>query len=405
MVTQRLYYKDAYRIEFDANVLRSMPGHKGTTGIILDRTCFYPTSGGQPCDTGTLDSQPVFDVLEQDGEIVHWIAGKLQSTSVHGRINWPRRFDHMQQHTGQHILSQAFLRVLKAQTVSFRIGEESSTIDLNRATLEASEAEAVQDLANEIVFADRVVVAKFVTPEELSALELRKSPAVEKDIRIVQIEGFDGSPCGGTHCSRTGQIGPIAIRKYERRSQETRVEFLCGWRALRDHRWKTRVINELALAFSVKDMELSEAVFRLMQEATENRRELHRLRDELLHLEAAKLLGKATPWKDTRVVLRAFDEREPQQVRKLASFAVECEKAIALLGISGTRARLIFACSKDSPVDVAILLKETCLHFGGNGGGQPRLAQGGGFPGDKVGEALEWAYQTLTAKRKGKNNA
>ncbi len=395
MVTKRLYYDDAYRTEFDATVLRSIAGKKGTTGIILDRTCFYPTSGGQPNDKGMLADQPVFDVTEQDGEIIHWIAGALDSPSVHGRVNWPRRFDHMQQHTGQHILSQAFLRTLEAQTVSFHLGEESSTIDLELASLEPSQAEAVANLANEIVISDRSVVAQFVTPDGLAALDLRKGPTVEKDIRIVQVEGFDASPCGGTHVSRTGEVGLIAVRKWERRGKETRVEFLCGWRALRDYQWKTSAVNELALAFSVKDRELPESVLRLVEEATQNRRELNHLRDQLLEGEATELLSQASLWKGMRVVVRAFEEREPQQVRKLASLLVENAHAIALLGVSGAKGHLVFGRSGDASADMANLLRKTCQRFGGGGGGQPHLAQGGGLSGDQVGEALQWAYQAL----------
>jgi alanyl-tRNA synthetase len=396
MVTQRLYYDDAYRIEFDASVLRSIAGKKGTTGIILDRTCFYPSSGGQPNDKGMLADQHVFDVTEQDGEIIHWIAGTLGVPSVHGRINWLRRFDHMQQHTGQHILSQAFLRTLKAQTVSFHLGEESSTIDLDLASLEPSQAESVADLANEIVFGDRPILARFVTAEDLAALDLRKVPSVEKDIRIVQVEGFDASPCGGTHVSRTGEVGPIAIRKWERRGQETRVEFLCGWRALRDYHWKTAAINDLALAFSVKDRELLDAILRLMEEAAENRRELHHLRDKLLEIEAGELLGQARLWNGIRVVMHAFEERPPQQVRKLASLLVKSDRTIALLGISGEKGHLVLSRSDDVSADLADLLRKTCQRFGGGGGGQPHLAQGGGFRGDQVSEALQWAYQALT---------
>jgi len=394
-MTLRLYYEDAYRTEFDAQIVRTVADKKGTTGIILNQTCFYPTSGGQPCDHGMLDSQPVFDVVEEDGEIVHWIAGALPGPSVHGRITWPRRFDHMQQHTGQHILSQAFLKLLDAQTVSFHLSEEISTIDLDRATLEAEEAEQVEDLANEIVFANRPVLTYFVSPEQVAALGLRKAPTVETNIRIVEVEGFDRSPCGGTHCSRTGEVGAIAIRKWERRGQETRVEFVCGWRALRDYRWKTATVNELALAFSVKDRELAAAVLRLMQEASENRRELHRLQEELLAAEAARLLAEARQWNDMAIVLRSFPEREPQEVRKLASLLTVGQRTIALLGISGKQARLVFARSQDLSVDMAALIKQTCATFGGSGGGQAHIAQGGGFAGERVNEALEWAYQSL----------
>jgi alanyl-tRNA synthetase len=398
MVTQRLYYEDAYRTEFEAKVVASMPGKEGTARIILDRTCFYPTSGGQPNDKGTLDSQPVFDVSEQDGEIVHYISGQLHSTAVQGRVNWPRRFDHMQQHTGQHVLSQAFLRELNAQTVSFHLGEETSTIDLDRPTLELAECEAAENLANEVVFANRPVIARLVTRDELRAFDLRKLPTVQKDIRIVNVEGFEASPCGGTHVSRTGEVGHLAIRKWERRGQEMRVEFVCGWRSIRDYRWKTSAINELALAFSVKDQELSEAVLRLIQEATDTRRELHHLHDQLLAYEAAKLLDEAGTWNEVRVIVRSFEDRDAQEVRKLAAMLAENPKTIALLAASGAQARLVFGRSDDLSIDVAALLKQTCQQFGGGGGGQSHLAQGGGFPGDKVGQALGWAYQILTAR-------
>jgi alanyl-tRNA synthetase len=340
----------------------------------------------------------VVDVVEQEGEIVHHVAGELVGPTVHGQILWPRRFDHMQQHTGQHILSQAFLQKLGAQTVSFHLGEESSTIDLDRATLEPAQVEAVEDLANEVVFGDRPVVIRFLRRDELSGLDLRKDPTITGDIRIVQVEGFDRSACGGTHCARTGEVGPVAIRKWERRGQETRVEFLCGWRAQRDYRWKTATVNELALAFSVKDRELAGAVQRLLQEAEDHRRQLSHLQDQMLEVEAPRLLSQALVWNEKRVVVHAFADREMPQVRKLAALLAETPQTIALLGIPGAQARLVFARSADVASDMSALLKKTCQAFGGNGGGQPQQAQGGGFPGDKVGEALQWAFHTLTAQ-------
>jgi len=395
-VTIRLYYEDAYRTEFDAQVLRSVPGDRDTTGVILDRTCFYPASGGQPCDHGTLDGESVFDVSEEDGDIIHWIAGKLGAPSFHGRITWPRRFDHMQQHTGQHILSQAFLKLLGAQTVGFHLGEESSTIDIDHPISDIAEAEAVEDLANGIVFENRPVLTQFVEPSELAKFRLRKPPSVQHQIRIVEIEGFDCSACGGTHCTRTGEVGPIAIRKWEQRGQETRIEFLCGWRALHDYHWKTATVNELALTFSVKDKELPIAVHRLIQQASDHRRTVKHLQDKLFAAEAARMLGEAPLWDDTRIVVRAFAGRDPQEIRRLARLLTEGQKTIALLGVSGKQARLFFACTDDLAIDLADLLKNTCVSFGGGGGGQPRLAQGGGFPGEKVSEALDFAYHALT---------
>lgn len=394
-MTIRLYYEDSFCTEFDARIVGSVEGKKGTVGVLLDRTCFYPTSGGQPCDHGMLDDQPVFDVTEQDGQVIHWVAGRVSGPVVHGRILWPRRFDHMQQHTGQHILSQTFLRLLDAQTVSFHLGEEACTIDLDRAVLEAGEAERAEDWANEIVFADRPVLTRFITPGEIPALGLRKPPVVQTDIRIVEIEGFDRSPCGGTHCTRTGQVGPIAIRKWERRGQETRVEFLCGWRAVRDYRWKTATVNALALAFSVKDREMAEAVQRLIEEAADSRRQLQRLREELLTMEAARLLAAATVEKGIRIISQVFAEREVPEVRKLASLLVVEPRTVALLGIAGEQARLVFARSADVPTDMAALLKQACQAFGGSGGGQPHLAQGGGLPGDRIEAVLDMARRML----------
>jgi alanyl-tRNA synthetase len=395
-MTIHLYYDDPYRTEFDAQIVRWVEGEKGAVGVILDRTCFYPTSGGQPCDEGTLDGQAVLDVTEDQGDVVHWLAGRLTGPSTHGCIDWPRRFDHMQQHTGQHILSQAFEQLLDAQTVSFHLGAEVCTIDLDRSTLEAAEAERVEDRANEVVFADRPVLTRIVDAEEIASLKLRKAPTVLTNIRIVEVEGFDRSPCGGTHCARTGQVGPIAIRKWERRGQETRIEFVCGWRAVRDYRWKTATVNELALAFSVKDRELAAAVQRLMQEAADSRHELQRSREELLTTEAANLLAAATAWHNVRIVCKAFAERDMAEVRKLAALLVAEPRTIALLGIGGQQARLVFARSTDVPGDLAALLRKTCQAFSGSGGGQPHLAQGGGFPGEKLSAALDLAYQALT---------
>ena len=398
-MTERLYYRDSYCTEFDASLIRRLPGDNGATGVVLDRTCFYPTSGGQPCDLGTLNGIPVHDVTEQDDDIVHWVQGEVQGPRVHGVIAWPRRFDHMQQHSGQHILSEAFLKRLGAQTTSFHLGAESCTIDLERANLEASQASEIEDLANEAVFGNRPITARFVRPEELVAMELRKLPAVTSDIRIVEVEGFDRSPCGGTHCSRAGEVGPIAILKWERRGQEVRVEFVCGWRAVRDYRWKTASVNALAQALSVKDRELADAVRRTLDECAGDRRELHRLKEEMLAVEAERYLATSPLWNDVRLVVRSFESRDPLEVRGLALCLSRAQKAVALFGAGGTQARLFFARSEDVQADMAALLRKTCQAFGGSGGGQPHLAQGGGMPGERVNEALHYAEQALRAER------
>jgi alanyl-tRNA synthetase len=254
----------------------------------------------------------------------------------------------------------------------------------------------VEDRANQIIFEDRAVTARIVDPEDVPTLGLRKAPTVSSNIRIIEVEGFDRSPCGGTHCARSGEVGTIALRKVERRGEETRVEFVCGWRALHDHRWKTSTINELGLGFSVKDREVGAAVQRLITDATENRRDLQQLRSEMLPAEAQRLLASARPWREMRVVVQSFAEREVQELRRLATLLTSASGVIALLGTNGQQGRLVFVRSRDVAADMAALLSKTCQSLGGKGGGQSDQAQGGGFPGERVAEALELAYRTLT---------
>jgi alanyl-tRNA synthetase len=394
-MTERLYYLDSYRLEFEARVVERV-GVGAKPGVILESTYFYPTSGGQPHDEGSLNGVPVIDVFErEDKAIVHVLTMELKGGLVHGVIDWGRRFDHMQQHTGQHILSQAFLQLFRAETIGFHLGKEASTIDVDKAPLAASQLDRVEDLANEIVFADRPVKACLITETELAGLPLRKLPVVEKPIRIVEVEGFDYSPCGGTHCRRTGEIGLIKITKVERRGQETRIEFLCGSRALADYRAKNRTVNELANQFSVGAWELAEAVERLGEEVKVIRRELNAARNRLLDYEAAELLAEAEQHGDVRVVRKVFTDREGEEVRRLALRLMESEGSVALLGLAGEKAQLVFACSGDLPYDMNDLLKKACEIVGGGGGGRRRFAQGGGPDGSKVGEALEMACERL----------
>ena len=396
-MTERLYYLDPYRLEFEARVAERMSvGAK--PGVVLGSTCFYPTSGGQPRDEGHLNGVPVTNVFErEDKAIVHVLATELKGGLAHGVIDWERRFDHMQQHTGQHILSQAFLQLLNAETVGFHLGKEASTIDVDKAPLAVSQLDKVEDLTNEIGFADRPVRTYLATETELAGLPLRRLPTVEMPIRVVEVEGFDYSPCGGTHCQRTGEVGLIKITRVERRGQDTRVEFLCGGRALADYRGKNRTVNELANRFSVGAWELAEAVERLAEEAKSSRRELNAAKNRLLAYEAAELLAEAEQHGDIRVVRKVFTDREGEEVRRLALRLMESEGSVALLGLSGGKAQLFFACSADLPYDMNDLLKRACQVVGGGGGGRRHFAQGGGPDGSKVGEALEAAYERLLA--------
>jgi alanyl-tRNA synthetase len=343
-----------------------------------------------------LNDVPVTDVFErEDKAIVHVLAAELEGDFVRGVIDWQRRFDHMQQHTGQHILSQAFLRLLNAETVGFHLGEDASTIDVDQAPLAVPQLDRVEDLANEIVFADRPVKTYWVSEAQSASLPVRKVPSVEMPIRMVEVEGFDYSPCGGTHCQRAGEVGLIKITKTERRGEDTRVEFLCGGRALADYRAQNRAVHELANRFSVGTWELVEAVERLAEEAQASRRQLNAVHNRLLDYEAAELLAGAEQHGNIRVVRKAFADREGEEVRRLALRLMESEGSVGLLGAGGEKAQLFFARSADLSYDMNDLLQRACQVVGGGGGGQRDFAQGGGPEGDKVDEALTIAYERL----------
>jgi len=402
-MTRKLYHDNAYQQEFQAQVReRVTVGNR--LGLILDKTCFYPTSGGQPHDQGTLNGFPVNDVFERedDGAVVHIVSGEGKEpvpdkgATVQGRIDWKRRFDHMQQHTGQHILSQAFLRLLGAETVGFHLGARASTIDVDKAPLEAGQLEQVEELANTIVFANLPVRTYFLDREHMEGLALRKQPVVTGPIRIVEVEGFDVSPCGGTHVKATGEVGLIVITRSERHGPETRLEFLCGGRALAEYRRQKRIVNELANQFSVGDWELGEAVNRLAEEARRSHKELNMAQDRLLDCEAARLWAEAEERGGLRLVRAVLSEGDGGTLKGLAQRLARREACVALLGLKKSDGALLaFARSADLPYDMGALLKEACQIIGGSGGGRPDMAQGGGPTRDKLEQALEFARRTL----------
>jgi alanyl-tRNA synthetase len=377
-MTERLYYTDAYCTRFSARVVERLTWD-GQPAVALDRTAFYPTSGGQPADGGTLGEVAVVDVVaREDGTIVHILEHPLPGNDedVAGKIDWPRRFDHMQQHTGQHVLSAAFEQVLDADTVGFHLGAEVSTIDVNVARLDPQAAASIEDLANRVVWEDRPVGVRSVGQDELVSLPLRRSPAVDGPVRIVDVADFDVNPCGGTHVASTGEIGMVRISRLDYRGDETRVEFLCGSRALRDYRARSAVIEQLATRLTVGYWELDRAVERLQDEAKQLRRDLRQAREHLLQRAAADLFEAAVPRGGYRVVERVWKGRDPGELRALAQELAHRFEVVVLLAGVGKRTHLCFACSEGVGVDMAALLREACAQLGGKGGGQPHLAQG-----------------------------
>ena len=367
----------------------------GQPVVLLDRTAFYPTGGGQPHDTGTLNGVPVVDVQVVDGEVLHVLASPLNEQAVRGEVNWDRRFDHMQQHTGQHILSAAFEEVCEGETVGFHLGEASCTVDIDRAPLSEEQIAAVERLSNRLVFENREVIAEFVTQEELASMPLRKMPVVEGAVRIVQVAGFDWSPCGGTHVSRTGQIGPIKVSRVERRKKNSRIHFLCGWRALAEMAHKQQVVGELTAHLTTSEDELLASVERLESEGKRLRKALSEAQMALLEHEVTQWQEAALPVNGLCIVSKVFDDRDVNVVREAARRLTEGSGFVALLAISEPRPQLVFASSEDVVADMGQLLRAACALIGGKGGGRPHLAQGGAPPGAPLAQALEEAKRLL----------
>ncbi len=263
----RLYRTDPYLRRFSAHVL-DRPSQDGYPALVLDQTAFYPTSGGQANDLGDIQGARVLDVVERDdGEIVHVLDRMVPDDLITGEIDWPRRFDHMQQHTGQHILSQAFVRVADLDTLAVHFGSEECTLDLPAPRVDPALIARVEDAANQVIYDDRPVIAREVAEADLASLDLRRPPKVTGLIRVVEVQGYDWSACGGTHVASAGQVGLIRIFKVERRAETTRAYFHCGRRALLDYRRVSAVADALAESFRVGRWELGPAVERLRDEA------------------------------------------------------------------------------------------------------------------------------------------
>jgi alanyl-tRNA synthetase len=406
-MTERLYYNDPYLTRFAARVVERLEWldevhgqKKMRPALVLDQTAFYPTGGGQPHDTGLLNGVRVIDVVERevDGAVIHVLEGDVEVDEVEGQVDWDRRFDLMQQHTGQHILSAAFVELLAANTVGFHLSDEYATIDLDRAPLSRSDLDNVEALANAIVFEDRLAEVRFVADEEVSSLPLRKPLAHEGPVRVVEIPGFDCSACGGTHVRSTGQLGLIKITRSERRGNETRVEFLCGGRALLDYRAKNLLVMDLAREFTVGHWEVADMVHRLANDLKETRHELRQTRDALLDAEAAALWLQNKPEGSMRIVQANLPGRTADDLKHLAQRLVAQPQTVALLAAADEAASkgfFTFARSSDLDLHMGNLVREACKVIGGGGGGRPEFAQGGGPRGDQVEKALDVALQTL----------
>lgn len=404
-MTQRLYYSDSFLCDFDATLLR-VEQHDGRSAVVLDRTAFYPTSGGQVFDTGLLniDGQKfqVSEVAEdENGVIRHFVDQQvpqtLEGTVVHGSVDAARRRDHMQQHSGQHVLSAAFVRLYNVPTVSFHMGDESCTIDLETRALTDQQVRAVEREANCVVFEDLPVAIKSASTEQARAMGVRKIPDhVEGDLRLIDMQGYDLNACGGTHVRSTGQIGPILLRKYEKVKQGYRVEFVCGERAIATARKDFETLTEAAALYATHIWQVPELIRKALDENKAAAKERKRLLEEIAQLQAERMLANAptvqpesTQVLPLKLVTFVFGDRDTAFIKLLAQKITATEPSIALLGATSGQPGIVFAQTPGLPNDMGILMKEALAVLGGRGGGNRDMAQGGAAAADGITSVID----------------
>ncbi len=411
--TERLYYDNSHLIEFEARVVETSERVSGWTAVTLDRTAFYPTGGGQPSDTGTLDGRRVVECIDDEKNcVLHIIQGQPPAVGelVKGRVDWLRRLDHIQQHTAQHILSQAFVTLFNAPTKGFRVFADYCEIDVQLNNPGNEVIERAVELANNVIWEDRLITIKTVSAEEAANLQLRKEPSRSGDLRLIEIAGFDLTPCGGTHAFRTGEVGMIAVRHWERAKGMTRIEFIAGMRALADYRRVNQTARNVAALFSGARDDGPHLAAQMLEENKELHRRVRALEEIEARLEAEELLREwtascrvdadpAASKSSLRVISKIFADRDAESLKRLALALIAHPQTIALLGSRDNEtARVVFAKSADAAGDMNALIKEACAVLDGRGGGKPDLAQGGGKNVERLPEAIELASSLLRTR-------
>ena len=391
--TCRLYYDDAYLREFEAEVLQART-HEDLPAVILDATAFYPESGGQPWDTGTLGGAEVVKVIDLDGVILHVLKGEAPSGRVRCFINWSVRFDHMQQHTGQHILSQAFFEVAKGETQSFHLGPDVSTLEIGLREISDADLDGVEDRANAVVWEDREVKTYFVPEDRIDRVPLRRPPKKHGLLRVVEVAGFDYSACGGTHCRRAGEVGLIKVLRAEKIRGNMRFDFVCGSRALGDYRLKNRGMRRIADSFSALPKDAPAQVERLAADLKALRRRDRKLEERLATLEAREIVRQAPG----PLIAAVLTDKGLDEARFLALNITRGGEFAVVYGVTGeTQAHLILARSEALAVDLRALVSVVGAVVPVKGGGGPSLVELVTPDKSGLGAAVETARAWLAA--------
>ncbi|HOB41162.1 MAG: DHHA1 domain-containing protein [Limnochordia bacterium] len=366
MIIAKLYYSQPWLRELDTRIT-SQREVEGKYLVVLAETIFYPTGGGQPHDLGTINGIPILDVFEEDGTVFHVLPEPLEGSSAHGVLDWPRRLDHMQQHSGQHLLSAIFQDEYGYRTESFHLGAEYCSIDITTPDLTRQEQLAAEARANELILEDLPVFTYTLQPEEFGQVPLRKIPDLPGPLRIVEIQGFDYSPCSGTHVGKTGQIGLLKILKAERYKGMTRVYFLCGGRALEDYRRKHEICSELVALLAVPEGEVVERVSADLERRKELEKLVEELQGELLELRARELVSRSEgPF------FLELPEASIPEAQRLARAVLNLTQALVVINLGE---RLVLAHNLPAGPNLGQLIKDQAQPLGGRGGGSPTAAQ------------------------------
>lgn len=392
--TERLYFQNAYLQEFSARVI-GREAREGSPVIILDRTAFYPESGGQPHDLGWLNEVRVIRVEEEADRILHFIEKELAENAVRGRLDWPRRFDHMQQHTGQHILSQAFYELVRGETLSFHLGQEESTVEIGIPVIKDETLQRVEELANRIVFSDLEVKTYFLSEEELKAIPLRKPPKKSGLVRVVEISGFDYSACGGTHCRRTGEVGLIKILKLEKIRGNLRFSFVCGFRALKEFESRRRWLQAAAALFSAEESEVVACAEKNLTELKNLKKRQKKLEEKLSFFEAREMLARSP----AGFISGFYPDKSPEEIKFLALNLVHQAEVLAVLAaFRNEHVHLVVAAAESLGVDVREVIPVLQSQMQLKGGGSPTLIELVSPEKDKAERAIELAGEFFRAK-------
>lgn len=391
------YYQDVMMKEFEASILKQAIAEDGRKYIVLDNTAFYPTGGGQPHDTGYLNDVEVVDVEKEDGDIRHYVLSFLpeDTKTVHGKLDWERRFDHMQQHAGQHILTASFVELFNYQTVSFHLGQETVTIDLDTSELTEEELQAVEKRANDIILDNRPIETKWITEEELSKYPLRKAIQVTGEIRLVIIPGFDYNGCGGTHPVTTGGVQAIKILSTEKQKNKTRVHFVCGMRIVHELGWRKKELAKTARLANAPEKETAGAVQKLLDTQKSLEKKCTQAEKQLLSYEA-KELAMENP--TVPIITKAFVNRSIQELQQLARAIVKLAPENTILFVSKDREQVQFVAAKGKDteqVSMKDVFNAVFSVIDGNGGGNDTFVQGGGKTGLSPNELLSKMVEAL----------